>query len=424
MKIFNLLLNTVSTKFRKYTLKQADILFLGDPNYIKKLHNKKIASEYFEPIQDELTKSKISHNEIIFPGHKMSDIKKLNSKQVPLEYLITGQDFFKFSSLDKKEFKAYLSLFQYSKIHKYTLNFFYNLGKKILSRIKPKIIILACSYTLKYSWVLAAKELGITTIEVQHGNINSDSKGYFKKGNKNYQAPDYFISFSDTDKMTLLKDGIFTSNQIVSLGSPRYDFLNSYNKRIDVSRYGIQNKKIIFWPTQPIRFLNGEGEKIINCVFKSLPKLTGYHLIIKMHPKETDLDQQFYKKIAKIHNAQNFTLLSHDDELTYDCISTSSVVILKNTTVGIESILMGKPVINFNISKGLPLTPFNDLKSKLLAKNSSQLEAAIKLSQKNSYKKVFLEERFKFINKYFTNLGNSSEKIVMFIEEKLNKLNQ
>lgn len=398
-------------------------MFVGDISSIRKLYDGNTANEYFYEIQKELKKQKIEYNEIVFPGYNLKDYKKLIKSQIPLESYITFTDFFNLGKIkNKDEFKAYIKLFEYPNYQLYSLAFFYNVSKKMLEKIKPNKIILTCSYTIKYAMIVAAKELGIETIELQHGSITEDSKGYFLNGVKKYVLPDYFISYSKEEEELLTKKSFFGKLQMLPLGCPRYDFLNDYktNKKEFIEKYNIsKDKKILFWATQPndkSSTLLKEDSMNVECVFSTLQKKKDWFLIIKLHPRENYREsKKIYELINEKYNI-DYLLLESNQEITYDCIYVANATIIKHTTVGMESILMNKPVINFELVKNLPLNLFTELSSKLIIKKKKDLSKYLNLVLDYKYIKLFKKERKIYVKNHFANFGSSSKKIVEHIK--------
>jgi len=92
----------------------------------------------------------------------------------------------------------------------------------LIKRINPKIVVFICSYGREVL-VEACKNLGIPSVELQHGTINSYHAGYSFEGKKAIKRnfPDYFLAFGDYWK-NLVKFPI-PEDRIYSVGFPFFE---------------------------------------------------------------------------------------------------------------------------------------------------------------------------------------------------------
>lgn len=159
--------------------------------------------------------------------------------------------------------------------HKFEKNYY----KKLLNIIKPKIILEVVSYRNTCMIVNElAKEMGITTIELQHGVMHKDHAAYhyFTK-EKIVQLPDKLFVFSDYWKKCISFP--IGDENIVTTGFPHYEskrdlYINS--TRID------KRKTIIFLSQGTI------GQQLSKLASDLCSKLDlkDYRLIYKLHPAE------------------------------------------------------------------------------------------------------------------------------------------
>jgi hypothetical protein len=297
----------------------------------------------------------------------------------------------------------------------------------LLRNNEIKKIVLQDEYSLfGYSVVSACKKIpSCKSFALQHGIISPIHPGYIfpKKIEKSYNFPDYLITYGDYEKELLTKKSCWNPKIIVPLGCPRYDFLKSYkvdkNKLKD--KLGIpKDKKVIFWATQthdPIMIENGENKLNIKIVFETIEKNKDWFLLIKFHPNENkNKSFKFYYHYKNKYNLDSIRILDYKDENTFDCICLADLIILTHSTVGMESLLMNKPIINLATKTNNFLEQYAELKSCLLVKKNKDLNKFLRLIQTKEYKDLFKKERKKYLKSHFSNLGFATKKIIKFIK--------
>ncbi|MFW6008822.1 MAG: hypothetical protein ACOCP8_06115, partial [archaeon] len=181
-----------------------------------------------------------------------------------------------------------------------------------------------------------------------------------------------------------------------------------------------KNKKILFWPTQThdrLMSKNGENELNAEVIFKNLKNNKDWFLLIKFHPNEDQKQSfNFYERYRKKYALNRCVILKSDVANTYDCVSLSDCVILKHTTVGIEAIIMNRPIINLELIKSWDMSQFKSLQSSLIVKKEQDLTLFLNKILSTEYKNLFTKERKKYLKKHFVNFGNATEKVVEFIK--------
>jgi len=261
-------------------------------------------------------------------------------------------------------------------------------------------------------------------IELQHGVITpGDGYCYSKKLKNKIELPDYLITYGEYEKDLLTKKSIWNEDQIKALGCPRYDFLAYYKADKNKLKEKLKiptNKKILFWPTQThdsVMSKNYENELNSEEVFSTMKSNFDWFLIIKLHPNENyNKSYKFYSKYILKYNLDNVLILESDFISTYDCIFISNAVLIKHSTVGMESILLKKPVINFELKISWNLDIFKNLKTCLIIKEKGNLNKYLNTVTRLSYLRLFFKERDLFYKKHFANFGNSVEKVSSFLE--------
>lgn len=177
----------------------------------------------------------------------------------------------------------------YNKAKKALIDFIYLKKQymKLLKKISPKAIIEVVHYDIhKYAANVAAKELGIKIIEIQHGIISSDhlAYNYYSKNLKLDYFPDYIFTFGEI--YNNIARYPMSSDRIISTG---FVNLNPKNYR------SINNNKIIFLSQGTI------GKKLSKLAIELSEILEcNYEIIYKLHPSEYGNWRSLYPQLIGI----------------------------------------------------------------------------------------------------------------------------
>ncbi len=168
--------------------------------------------------------------------------------------------------------------------------------KKILRRISPKELIILCYYTEDiYPLVTAANNLGISTIEMQHGPQNKYHLGYgswYAIPKTGYDILPRIYWCWDDFSANEIKEWA-DSNSIYSVekyGNPWVDYWNKKSK-------SYINKDFILYTLQPLPIPLDVllHDKILNIIKTSKKKW-----FIRLHPRQWD-DKEKIKAILEKH---------------------------------------------------------------------------------------------------------------------------
>lgn len=175
---------------------------------------------------------------------------------------------------------------------------------------------------------------------VTKDSFSNDERGKYCK---------YVCVSSNYDRNILISKGVDPINIFVT-GSPKYSKINNtdYNdadirKRLDLT----DERKIVIFLTPSLAdhgcMTKNTSDHQIKNTIKKLAGLESIHLIVKVHPNESKED---YMDLLKDYSA-NLTFVKHEIEL-YSLMHIADLIIAINSTCIVESIIMGKQVVNLN----------------------------------------------------------------------------
>ncbi len=214
---------------------------------------------------------------------------------------------------------------------KYKIEYF--LYKKLLKKLEPKQVYVVVSYGGFGSLIKAAKDLGIETIEFQHGNFSKYHFGYYFGENKKEldYFPDKFLVWNEYWK-SLINFPIDDKNIIIK----GFDFLENKKKfYLDIKR--VENRIVVL--SQGVL-----GDKIAKKILDNWDFFKKFDIKYKLHPGEYDRWQE-YESLIILAKKSNVEIIKNTDlyMLFSSCqyqVGVFSTALSEGVEFGCETILL------------------------------------------------------------------------------------
>lgn len=243
----------------------------------------------------------------------------------------------------------------------------YNYYTKFFKKAKPKEVSIVISDVYP-GIVKAAKDLNITTIEVQHGAITKEHLGYEYPYNKIVEYfPDKIRLFGeywyDTVDMPIKKENIIlTENKFLTVKSAE-----------KVSK----NKKQVLFVTQGWVTL-----KMIK-VIKEFCKLTKeYEVVVKLHPSEFEYWKKEYPQLLELQKKYSIKVIDNFEKGIYDLLQESQYVVGVSSTCLYEALYFDCNVCLLDLPSVEMMADLVDKKIASLSNNAEELLKNIKKRNK------------------------------------------
>ena len=287
--------------------------------------------------------------------------------------------------------------------------------KTLFQRIKIDTIMISSEIGITEQIVISeSKKHGIKLILLQHG-IYYDTKEAVGTNLSKGLYPiksDKFLVWGKISENNLKNIDIIEPTKLKIIGHPKYDSwkptsINKNSSYVLLTLTGPEHMLIQGHQISNIIKFENHVEQICKVVIAMKKKL-----IIKIHPSFHVFD--FSEMIKKISSDIEVISTGNIEEL----INSSDVVIATNhTTAILESYLLQKPVICLPIidyNLGVPtLFDFNSETNISIEKFQMTFEKLI--SDKN-FKNKIIHSQNEFVENYLINYGNSSKKLLEYIE--------
>ena len=235
-------------------------------------------------------------------------------------------------------------------------------AKLLLSQVRPKSIFLPYETGVyAMAFIVAAEELGIKTIGIQHGIIH---KGHFDYSIDNLRTktssigcpiPTCLLVFGEFYRKLLVETFSYPSDRVITVGNPAYEsvqteIMDSRRQKILLDVGLDPSKKTVLVATSGHQAKYGRGDYdvlIVKALSESLAQMgSDIQVLVKVHPIE---DATEYLKIVKEKNAPNLTVI--EEYPIQQLIAICDVFISVLSTTIFEAMVMNKPVIIVEISE-------------------------------------------------------------------------
>jgi len=214
------------------------------------------------------------------------------------------------------------------------------LWNKVLQEAKPKMVFVLCYYNIKMSGlILAARELGIQTVDMQHGGQGDLHVAY------NYEnipeegfnmLPHYFWVWDNHSEQNLVKNISGTGHHAVLGGNPWITFLQNQDFNVELG-----SRKIIIYTLQTI-FNQILPDYIIDAV-KNTP--SNFCWWLRLHPRASEKQKDDLKDLLSQHGLLDAIKIDDSKEIPLPAILAKATVHLSHFSGSvIEASLMNVPL--------------------------------------------------------------------------------
>jgi len=274
---------------------------------------------------------------------------------------------------------------------------------RISEKIRPGAIIVMDDRSWPGKTALSvAKNNGIPSVIIQHG-LHNDSAFYGPS------LASKLTVFGNYTREILLKHGI-TASQVEITGAPQWDPIFSITRNTEdfCRKYHLdKNKKIVLLATDII-FERTIGEKVLRSVLSAVRENHDTQLLIRAHPVEP---LGIYSEIAEKNGFPEIRIFKKQQD--YESIVNSDLIITQFSSVALEGMLIGKPVITINLSNLPDRFPFASEGAAMGVYDEDSLPGAIKKVLHNPSARMLLESNMKkFVEKHaYKPDGNASGRV-------------
>ena len=297
-------------------------------------------------------------------------------------------------------------------------------SKKIFDNMDVQCIV-SLNETGETEKIFLNSNSNSTSILLEHGFIETIDK------TKCFDVRAHYTSFSDkiavwgepTKKRLIENYGIIPSKILIS-GSPRHDdYFSSRLKNIE------KNHKTLLLAPNPINEGNGvsgtdikiQFKETLKKIFSIIKKYDNVKIIVKLHPIQLKHNQEIISLIKQIDASIPIYLWTS----VVDTINRADVVLVitpeihATPTIILESMILGKPVMNIYLNDTIPKYNHVEKDTVLTIPNKNpDLEKHLeKILFDNDFRKKLQKNADNYVSEFMSFRGNASENLSSILKK-------
>jgi len=238
--------------------------------------------------------------------------------------------------------------------------------ERAFKKYQPDLVVATNAPRSEKAAILTARKMGIPSVCLV--DMFDPREFEDRIGQPGYA--DRVCVLGDFVKETLVKEGR-KEEEIISTGNPNFDNLEDPGwldqAEVMVHQQDWTGKRIILWARQ----VNPRHWEFYRTVEEKLNKLVAKHpdwqVIIRPHPNDPTQFGEFPDAVHLSKKAENIVTLLH----------LAHVVITVNSTVGMQGVILGKPLITMDMISTAQYLPYSKMGLALGIQDLGELEEAI-----------------------------------------------
>ena len=294
--------------------------------------------------------------------------------------------------------------------------------EKFVTNAHPKLVVVMCDTPAVYRTIAKVCKLkGVPTLVIQHGATSADMNGFHVMP----LEADKQAVWGTASKEWALKRGKPPETQVIT-GNPRYDSIVT-GKSKEKEKFKIydelgldRQKGIVVIATSwyagvASSFSPEDVEDFILQTLKAMKQFPEKQVVVKLHPADFETYNKLTKKISDELNIGIFITRRYLWELLGMC----ELLITHTSTVGLEAMLLNKPVVTFYSKDISSLVPYNATAAVVKVNEAAELVFAIRNALYDKDIRIELEKAGQqFIYQYaYLQDGKASQRVAKLIRK-------
>jgi hypothetical protein len=259
-------------------------------------------------------------------------------------------------------------------------------SRRAFEALRPRCLYVVDPYDLwGCALVVAARNAGVPSVEVQHGLIAEHHSGYLhldgEVASDRAQAspfspvPDVIVVHGESAKESLVEQGHFAPDAIRVTGSPTIEAARerSRDRQGIRARLGIGDASVaaLFFGT--LRHIRPVDDQHLRAFLECCRGIPIIKPLLRPYPGDHEGPKR-YRSIAMASGVSAPVLVSED---SLDLILAADIVVSYNSTTALDAMALGRAVIQINMSGAADQVPFVDDGAALGARTREDLCLAL-----------------------------------------------
>jgi len=231
--------------------------------------------------------------------------------------------------------------------------------------------------------------------------------------------PDKFSVYGEETKEILKEAGYPFYDGIIVTGQPRYDILARASDVYDREKFRhklniASDKKLALIASQPSTTFGNMEIFLIN-VLQALKDDSKIRIVIKPKPHPSDAQEEQHRRLAEEMGVEAIVLSRNSD--TNEALYACDVLITFYSTVALEAMILGKPVVTVNLTNQPDPVPYAQSGAALGVYKAEDIAPAVKKALNDPETRERLKQgREKYLYQQFYKLdGQATKRVVELI---------
>lgn len=254
---------------------------------------------------------------------------------------------------------------------------------------------------------LVGAQMGVPSLVVQHGaTMEIDAFGPV--------TATRMAVWGDISRQWLVDHGA-QADRLVVTGPPQFDQLTQRKKTEQLrglvcQRLGLDPDQVVL----TLAVIQLAGREMVETALEAMEVLTDFQLVVKLHPGERD-EAQLMDLVMGL-GLPNAIAVKHFD--IHDLLEISDVVIVWQSTVGLEALILDKPLIAFQFDMPAPV-PFAEYGAAVQVRSAEELVNAVRrILTDKELQATLAQGRDSFVRSYIGEAdGHATDRVIELIDK-------
>ncbi|OGD76783.1 MAG: hypothetical protein A2Y64_04625 [Candidatus Coatesbacteria bacterium RBG_13_66_14] len=283
--------------------------------------------------------------------------------------------------------------------------------EELLETVKPGILVcLTERNELVNLAIRMAADRGIRTLAIESHDMIWDSPLFGR-----VEADRLAVSGTYSEDI-YAKNGVPREKMVVT-GQPSFDRLARYREKEPAEKEADERLLVVITQPPDVALTEDTRREMLRGAFLAGREIPRLRVLVKPHPRDNLGDLRL---ILSELGAPRDALLPKKIDL-YALLASSDVILTAFSTVGVEAIMLGRPVVVFKTGDETPVLPYVDSEAVLRVKEAEQIAERIKRIIEGEVVHELARGREEYVARHECAAdGDSAARVVRLILEMLN----
>jgi hypothetical protein len=291
-------------------------------------------------------------------------------------------------------------------------------SRRALEVLRPRCLYVMDAYDLwAQALVVAARDAGIQSVEVQHGIIEKNHSGYLHLDgevapDRTQRSPyspiaDVIVVHGDGAREALIERGRFPADSIKVTGSPNISLASHRQSDQPAirSRLGLDGDAfVVLYFGAPLHVVPTDSEHL-RAFLASCSSMPQIKAVLRPHPSDLSGPRR-YRSAAMAAGIQASVAAAADP---LELILAADVVISHNSTTALDAMALERPVIHINMSGSADLFRFVEDGGALRATSAEELSAQLRSLIRPDARVPQVRRQLAYVGRYYAPIANPAK---------------